>query len=214
MVNSPMTIASVRKHRDQYVGQDDAGHDRDPAGAEALRRLCQRAHVDGAQARVDRAVHIGQRQRRVAEHQQDVRTESRAGQRQDGGGVVEADVSEHHDDRGNNQRQQGYELDDRPPGRQLQPHPVGSRDDEHHPHHDGGQRHRHRIGERLLEPRVTEYDPVGIEAVHAAPHLQRELDRADQREREVGNAQNQEQPGPEAIGLHFSHRSLRVRNQM
>ena len=60
------------QHRDQHVGQDDAGDDRRPAGAEALRRLGQRAHVDGAQAGVDRAVHVGQRQRHVAEDEQQV----------------------------------------------------------------------------------------------------------------------------------------------
>ena len=62
----------ARQHRDQHVRQDDARDDRRPAGAEDLRRLGQGAHVDGAKAGVDGAVHVGQRQRRVADHQQHV----------------------------------------------------------------------------------------------------------------------------------------------
>ena len=57
MVNSPMTMARVRKAPRQQghpdVRQDDPDDDPWPAGAEALGRLGQRADVDRPQAGVD-----------------------------------------------------------------------------------------------------------------------------------------------------------------
>ena len=50
--------------RDADVRQDDLEQDRRPARAEILRRLGQGADVDGPQARVDGAVHVGQREGR------------------------------------------------------------------------------------------------------------------------------------------------------
>ncbi len=68
--------------------------------------------VDGAQAGVDGAVHVGQRQRRIAEHQQEFGAASpmpvSGRQRR---GVVEPDIAEHDDDGRDDQRQQRDELD-------------------------------------------------------------------------------------------------------
>ena len=76
------------------------------------------------------------------------------GQRQDRRGVVEPDVAEDDDDRRDHQRQQGDELDERPPARQLQPHPVGGRHHDQHAHDDGQQRQHDRIAEGRAERRI------------------------------------------------------------
>jgi hypothetical protein len=52
-----------------------------------------------------------------------------------------------------------------PPGRQLQPHPVGGGHDEQDADDDGGERHHHRIAESGLEARVEDHRLVGVEAV-------------------------------------------------
>ena len=54
------------------VREDDPDEDREPAGAEALGRLGQAADVDRPQARVDRPVHVRQRQDDIGADQQDV----------------------------------------------------------------------------------------------------------------------------------------------
>ena len=184
--------------RDQHVRQDDAGHDGEPAGAEGLGRLGEGGDVDGAQAGVDGAVHVGQREDGVAGEEQEVGAGGGAGQRQDRGGVVEADVAEDDDDRRDDQRQQGDELDEGAPARQLQADPVGGGHDDEDAEQDGEERHDDGVGEGRLEARVGEDDAVGVEAVDAAAHAQRELQRADQRHEEVDHADGEGDPGPDA----------------
>ena len=66
MVNSPMTMARVRKapHRiaTRRFGRMIDHEDRNGPGAEALGGLGQRPDVDRPEAGVDRAVHVRQRQ--------------------------------------------------------------------------------------------------------------------------------------------------------
>ena len=59
------------------------------------------------------------------------------------------------------------------------------------------------IAEGRAELRVGENDPVGVEAVVAAPHPQREFERPDQRQEEIDEPEGQRHPGPEAIALHL-----------
>ena len=49
------------EHGDQHIGQNDPRNNCSPTRAEDLSRLGERAHIDGAQARVHRAVHVGKR---------------------------------------------------------------------------------------------------------------------------------------------------------
>src|SRR5712692_9683871 len=60
----PIQQARHRKladeHRDPHVGENLPEEDYRPSGAQALRGLRERAHVNGAQPRVDRAVHVRQ----------------------------------------------------------------------------------------------------------------------------------------------------------
>ena len=85
IVNSPMTMAKVRKAplstATRTFGKITRKRIGAPAGAEALGGLGQRAHVDRAQAGVHRAVHVRERQGDVAEHQQPVGPPRRARQR-------------------------------------------------------------------------------------------------------------------------------------
>ena len=80
------------------VVADFTADDGRPAGPKALRRLGQRANVDGAKPGVDRPVHVGQRQGRIAEHQQDVGAERRSREWQVARSVVEPDIAEDDDD--------------------------------------------------------------------------------------------------------------------
>ena len=76
MVNSPMTMAKVRKAPDstatRMLGKITRTRIVSCVGAEDVGGLGQRLHVDGAQAGVDGAIHVGQGQRDIAEGQQDV----------------------------------------------------------------------------------------------------------------------------------------------
>ena len=137
------------QHGDQHIGQDDAGDDGRPAGAEDLRRFRQRAHVDRSQAGVDRAVHVGQRQRRIADDEQEVGAARGRQERQRRGRAVHADVAEHDHDRRNDQRQQRDELDDRPQLRHAQPDPVCGRHHDQHAQQDREDRDHDRIEEGL-----------------------------------------------------------------
>ena len=49
-----------------------------PVCALALRRLGQRAHINGPQTSIDRAVHVGHREADISEGQQDIRAERAA----------------------------------------------------------------------------------------------------------------------------------------
>ena len=102
------------QHGDQHVGQDDAGDDGRPAGAENLRRFGERAHVDGPQPGVDRPVHVGQRQRRIADDEQEVGAARRRQEGQRRVRAVHADIAEDDDDGRDDQRQQRDEFHDRP----------------------------------------------------------------------------------------------------
>ena len=57
--------------------------DPQPAGAQALGRLGQAPDVGRLQARVDRAVHVRERQHGVGRHEQDVAADVGVGQRHD-----------------------------------------------------------------------------------------------------------------------------------
>ena len=76
IVNSPMTMARVRNaplsRATRRFGRMIRTMIREPAGAEALRRLGQAPDVHRPQARVDRPVHVRERQDDVAEHEQRV----------------------------------------------------------------------------------------------------------------------------------------------
>src|SRR6185312_3783395 len=95
-----------------------------------------------------------------------------------------------------------------------QPYPVGGGHDDQHAEDDGEDRNDHGIAERRLEAGIAQHDPVGIKGIDAATHTQRELERADQRNEEIGGAKPKHDPGPEFPGFHLSHLSDRVRNQM
>ena len=76
IVNSPMTIASVRnaplRQGDSQVRQDHLDQDPRPSGAEALGRLGQASDVDGLEPGVHRAVHVRERQDDVRRGEKDV----------------------------------------------------------------------------------------------------------------------------------------------
>ncbi|MNY32436.1 hypothetical protein D3C86_1666510 [compost metagenome] len=175
-------------------------------------RFRQRSDVDGAQAGIDGAVHVGQGKRGISEHQKKVCAEGRAGQRQPARGVVETDVTEHDDDGRDNQRQKSNEFDIGPQARQFQPHPIGGGHNKQNAEDDGEQRHHDGIAEGFLKTRIGKHLGIGVEGIFAAPHFQREVGHADQRQGEIEQAENQRAPGEET--LHFSHLSLRARSQI
>ena len=167
MVNSPMTMAKVRKAPERTATSTFGRITRammviQPA-PRRLRGLGQGGDVDGAQAGVDGAVHVGEREHGVAGEEQEVGAGGGAGERQDRGGVVEADVAEDDDDGRDDQRQEGDELDERPPAGELQPDPVGGRHDDEDADEDGEERHHRGVGEGGLEARVGEHHAVGVE---------------------------------------------------
>ena len=124
MVNSPMTMAKVRKAPDSTATSTLGRITRDMIVSQLAPRLCAASvsvrDVDGAQARYRRrgtcraapASHSRSISRTLVPHR-------RAGQRQDRGGVVEPDIAEDDDDGRDDQRQQRDELDERPQLRQL-----------------------------------------------------------------------------------------------
>ena len=101
------------QHRDAHIGEDHAEQDRRPAGAQALRRLRQGPHIDGPHARIDRAIHVGQRQRHIAEGQQQIGRARRCRSSAARTSCCRSADSRTRDDRRDHQRQQGDELDDR-----------------------------------------------------------------------------------------------------
>ena len=76
MVNSPMTMAKVRKAPERTATSTFGRMTRTMIVSQPAPRLCAASvsvrDVDGAQPGVDGAVHVGQRQRRVAEDEQEV----------------------------------------------------------------------------------------------------------------------------------------------
>ena len=96
--------------------------------------------------------------------------------------------------------------------RQAQAHEIGGRHDQEHADHDGGERHHGRIAERGLEVRIAQHVAVGVEAILATAHAQRELEGRDERDEEVDGAENDGEPGTDAALFHRSHRSLRERS--
>ncbi|MNS81097.1 hypothetical protein D3C72_1147980 [compost metagenome] len=168
--------------------------------------------VDRTKPRVHCPVHVGQGKRGIAEHQEHVGAEDRSGQRQPARGVVETDVTEHDDDGRDNQRQKSNEFDIGPQARQFQPHPIGGGHNKQNAEDDGEQRHHDGIAEGFLKTRIGKHLGIGVEGIFAAPHFQREVGHADQRQGEIEQAENQRAPGEET--LHFSHLSLRARSQI
>ena len=185
--------------------------DGEDPGALAFGGFGQRPHVDRAQRGLDRAVHVGQAEADIAEHQQGVGAERGRGQRQDRRTAVELDVAEHQHDRRDHQRQQGDELDQSAQPRQAELHPVGGRHDDEDADDDRDERQHRRIEERVAEIAAGEHDAIGVEAVFAAPHAQREFEGRDQRREEIGDAEDHRRPGGELAASHLSHRSERAR---
>ena len=77
IVNSPITIASVRKAplsaATRMFGRITRVERRPPARAEALRRLRQRVHVDRAEAGVEREEDVGEGEDHVGGDEEPVR---------------------------------------------------------------------------------------------------------------------------------------------
>ena len=96
-MNSPMTTANVRNAPRQdsraHVREDDLEEDGGPGRAEAFGGFGQRADIDGAQASVDGAVHVGQTQRDVSANQQEIGCTFVAGERQERTAVVDMQVT-------------------------------------------------------------------------------------------------------------------------
>ena len=150
IVNSPMTMARLRNAPDSRAtrrfGRMIRNEDREPAGAQALGGLGEGPDVDRPQPGVDRPVHVRQRQDDVGEDQQGAAADIGVGegQRWSAEGL---DQAEDEDDRRDDERQEGHELDDRPQPRGAEPDPVRGRDDERDAEDDRDQPDDERVGE-------------------------------------------------------------------
>src|SRR5271154_5262552 len=76
---------SAGEDRRADIWQYDAQENDAEPSALTFGRFRQRAHVDGAQARLDRAVHVGQTERDIGERQKNVGTQPASRQRQQRG---------------------------------------------------------------------------------------------------------------------------------
>ena len=91
IVNSPSTTVAVRND-DETIADCEVGDERPaergaPAGAEAARGVDEGAHVDGADAGVDRAVRERQREHDVERDEREVGVEEPAGVRPEDAGT-------------------------------------------------------------------------------------------------------------------------------
>jgi len=187
MVNSPTTMASVRKAPLRMAT-------RRLGGPEALRRLGQALHVHRSETGVDRPVHVRERQHDVCAHEQCGAADARVRERQ-GRLAVGADEAEHQDDRWHDERQQRDELDDGSCPWKAQADPERGWDQDRDADNDRDEPDDERVAERGKEQRVVE--DLGVGGAER-PVPQREGERSEQRQEEIQAARDEDEPPGEA----------------
>ena len=163
MVNSPITMAKVRKAplstAVRTLGRMTLKRIR---GQPAPRVSAASVSVRTSMARkpgIDRPIHVGQCQGHIAEGQQQIGAALIGRERDPGGTVVDPDIAEDEHDGRDHQRQQGDELDHGAQARQPQLHPIGRRHHQQHADDDGRDRQHRRVAEGGLEPGIGTAPP-------------------------------------------------------
>src|SRR5688572_22613169 len=182
------------QQRDPQVRQDDLDQDPQPAGAEALGGLGQALDVHRPQARVDRPVHVRERQHDVTEDEERRAPDVGVGERQRRA-AERADEAEHEDDRWDDERQEGDELDVRSSAGQAEPDPERGRDQQPDADDDRDEPDDEGIAQAREELRVREDRRVRRPGRHRS---KREGERPDERQEEVGDADDEDGPPRES----------------